>query len=732
MDTYHIPGIKDIAKVALPKDKQAEKAAKKVANDIASLVESLFRNWAPSDADAEERSKEGIRKWLAKNSGSKATKSTVNMLYALFKQFRRLTLLDSNTRSRTNRKGADPEKPSDERAMYEPTKAFVSFISECVGAHTKAGKQAKRLILPFDKTDTRPIDSEHDWRVDVALRCASPVDDRHANSITKCPAINNLEGSEDRPDLENTFAYIELKYSHNELASAYAQLCRYSQELYIVQHNRRFIWGMVMCGSAVQACIFGPNCAVSSPTMNFAAIPGRKQLIQLLTHMAFCKERDLGYDPTVSYDYTSRCLKIKACSNKGVEKIFYSREVILCAQRMFGRHTRCFKATPNKPLPLPLDDESGTESYESMGCDTIIKDAWVEAPEEAMEDSRDEVKHMETITADLDGVDTVRDMYPKLSSECSSGRVHLKSPGSEDWYEDTFKTVLGKSVWEQLRKAAKKKSGKDLALRVHKRVFTHGIGSPIKFVESVPELIIVAADVMRCHSEIVSKCSILHRDLSMGNMLVRRDSSGAAHGMIIDFDHAISMGSRDGAPRAERSGTMQFMSCRNLESSQLHPSPLDDWESMLYILCWAGTFGWSTNTSPPDKATGKPLSRRIDGWLNGTSLVNVAKAKRADLNSADNFREITNEFNNQLPDMDLLINLAERLRCVLIDEPPAGLAGALKVTKLQTDEKTRVSKWVVSSDPFEKRAPEWKEISANLLKVLEDFAGQARERLETQ
>ncbi|KAJ2401822.1 hypothetical protein GGI23_001142, partial [Coemansia sp. RSA 2559] len=572
----------------------------------------------------------------------------------------------------------------------------------------------------------------HDWRVDVALKCASPVNDRHANSIAKCPAINKLEGSEDRPDLENTFAYIELKYSHNELASAYAQLCRYSQELYIVQHDRRFIWGMVMCGSAVQACIFGPNCAASSPTMNFAAIPGRKQLVQLLTYMSFAKKRDLGYDPTVSYNYASRCLQIKACSNKGVEKIFYSREVILCAQRMFGRHTRCFKATPNKPLPPP-NDESGTEPYKLIGCDTIIKDAWVEAPEEAMEDSRDEVKHMETITADLDGVDTVRDMYPKLISEFPSGRVHLKSPGSEDWYEDTFKTVLGKSVWEQLRKAAKKKSGKDLALRVHKRVFTHGIGSPIKFVKSVPELIIVAADVMRCHSEIVSKCSILHRDLSMGNMLVRRDSSGAAHGMIIDFDHAISMGSRDGAPRAERSGTMQFMSCRNLESSQLHPSPLDDWESMLYILCWAGTFGWSTKTSPPDKATGKPLSRRIDGWLNGTSLVNVAKAKRTDLNSADNFREITKEFNRRLPNFVLLIKLVERLRYVLIDgHIDDELKGAFKDEELQLNDETEEYEFVVINDPFEKRAPEWKEISANLLKVLEEFAGQARVLLETQ
>ncbi|KAJ1891627.1 hypothetical protein LPJ81_005709, partial [Coemansia sp. IMI 209127] len=403
MRTYRIPDIKGVVDVALPKDKQTEESAKKVAADIASLVESLFRIWGTTDV--EHKSEEKIRGWLAKKSGSEPTKATVNMLYRWFKQFRRLTLLERKTRGRNSKKDADPEKLSDERAMYEPTKAFVSFISECVKAHTKAGDQAKRLILPFDKTDTCPVDSEHDWRVDVALRCDSSKQGNYYNPIAEYPAVSNLDGLDMRPDLENTLAYIELKYSQKELDNAYAQLCRYSQELYMAQHDRRFIWGMVICGSIAQACVFGPNCAVSSPTMDFASIPGRKQLVQLFTYMSFCRKRDLGYDPTISYDNALRCLKIKACSTNGIDETFYSREVIHCAQRMFGRHTRCFKATSIKPLP-PQNDKSGTESYEPMDCDTIIKDAWVEATENAMEDSRDEVELIRTITVGLDGVDT--------------------------------------------------------------------------------------------------------------------------------------------------------------------------------------------------------------------------------------------------------------------------------------------------------------------------------------
>ncbi|KAJ1786220.1 hypothetical protein LPJ59_005978 [Coemansia sp. RSA 2399] len=218
----------------------------------------------------------------------------------------------------------------------------------------------------------------------------------------------------------------------------------------------------------------------------------------------------------------------------------------------------------------------------------------------------------------------------------------------------------------------------------------------------------------------------------MGNMLVQRDSSGVAHGMLIDFDHAISTDARDGDPHAERSGTMQFMSCRNLENSQLHPSPLDDWESMLYILCWAGTFGWSTKTSPPDKASDKPQPRRIDRWIKGTTLAGVADEKRADLDSANHFQRITKGFNMRLPNLPLLIRLTERLRCVLIDEQPVGLKGALKDEELKLNNETEEYELVVSNDPFEKRAPEWKRISASLLAELEKHAEQARVLLPTQ
>ncbi|KAJ2084860.1 hypothetical protein IW138_006561, partial [Coemansia sp. RSA 986] len=62
--------------------------------------------------------------------------------------------------------------------------------------------------------------------------------------------------------------------------------------------------------------------------------------------------------------------------------------------------------------------------------------------------------------------------------------------------------------------------------------------------------------------------------------------------MLIDFDHAICEDDKDAIRHFERTGTLPFMSINNLEGGKLEHSLLDDWESLIYILCWVGTYDW--------------------------------------------------------------------------------------------------------------------------------------------
>ncbi|KAJ2446274.1 hypothetical protein GGF42_005743 [Coemansia sp. RSA 2424] len=148
------------------------------------------------------------------------------------------------------------------------------------------------------------------------------------------------------------------------------------------------------------------------------------------------------------------------------------------------------------------------------------------------------------------------------------------------------------------------------------------IGKPLHTVESAEEFVTVVCDVMRCHDAIVQHCGVLHRDISENNVLaVRRN--GIARGLLIDFDCAIdTSGGTSTSKRPEMTGTLPLMSINNLSNSDVQRTALDDWESMLCLVCWMATFGISeAPTRNCDDLEGYPIA----SWQTGTraSIVNA-------------------------------------------------------------------------------------------------------------
>ncbi|KAJ2641580.1 hypothetical protein GGH99_008893, partial [Coemansia sp. RSA 1285] len=149
-----------------------------------------------------------------------------------------------------------------------------------------------------------------------------------------------------------------------------------------------------------------------------------------------------------------------------------------------------------------------------------------------------------------------------------------------------------------------------------------GIGKPLKHINSVPELICVMADAMECHWEIYKRCGILHRDISTNNILFT-GSGSRIKGMLIDFDHAFCEGDKNAVRRFERTGTLPFMSVNNLEGEIKMHTVLDDWESLLYILCWLGTYGWRNKSRGDGVGPGIPQGRISAGADN--SKISVSR-----------------------------------------------------------------------------------------------------------
>ncbi|KAJ2688576.1 hypothetical protein IWW39_002127 [Coemansia spiralis] len=111
-------------------------------------------------------------------------------------------------------------------------------------------------------------------------------------------------------------------------------------------------------------------------------------------------------------------------------------------------------------------------------------------------------------------------------------------------------------------------------------------------------------------------CQILHRDLSDNNILIVR-KKGTVRGLLIGFDCAIdiSEGMEDGC--GEMTGTLPFMSLNNLTYSNIKRTNLDDWESLLYLLCWYATIGLGTEEEPTSANclnTANPFEMRSPKW----------------------------------------------------------------------------------------------------------------------
>ncbi|KAJ2075768.1 hypothetical protein GGH13_000389, partial [Coemansia sp. S155-1] len=278
-----------------------------------------------------------------------------------------------------------------------------------------------RLILPVEVTDYKPVDSDDSTRIDIGL-----VD-------TKYDAAIEMRG---RASYYQLCGILEVKTDKEDVAGAFVQLYKYSRQLFAEQHHLRFALGFTICAGDVRLCHFGPSKAVSSDPMDVTTSNGRRAFIQLLVNMSLCDDSQLGRDPTMRYLPALNCWEIDCPDDEDEDgpsradsSRYYFTKVICVADRLFGRHTRCFLATANRPAKKLKVDES-------LEATVVIKDAFAFAKPIASEDDRDAVKTLKKIRATFERDNPGSIIYAKI---VVGGRVRFKR-GSRI-VEDTISTM---------------------------------------------------------------------------------------------------------------------------------------------------------------------------------------------------------------------------------------------------------------------------------------------------
>ncbi|KAJ2841815.1 hypothetical protein J3B02_005769, partial [Coemansia erecta] len=380
----------------------------------------------------------------------------------------------------------------------------------------------------------------------------------------------------------------EAKRSERDQTDAFEQLFIYNRNLYANQLNRRFTWGFTVCNSLVHACILGHDNIFASEAMDVSNVDGRRQFVKLLVNMSFCELDLLGYDPTIRIDLEKHSGEIDVYDDASKQVHTYRYlATLLSSTSNFGRHTRCYLCE-DPSLP---------------GSRVVIKDAWAHGLSAAVPpvehgfpnlslseqadqpsaistplgqssfskrisnsaDDRDEIKYMREITQKLSGDKELEGRYPVLKH---GGIVRI--PGLDD--ADNTVTVFGKLS-----------AAREIHHRVHRRIAMTPMCKPLQNIDSVDKLIVAVADAMTVHNAIAERCNILHRDISIYNIMYTSLPNNTVRGVLVDFDCAKRIDIEEENLRPERTGTFPYMSINNLLASNVKRTQLDDWESLLYV-----------------------------------------------------------------------------------------------------------------------------------------------------
>ncbi|OBZ71336.1 hypothetical protein A0H81_08861 [Grifola frondosa] len=150
----------------------------------------------------------------------------------------------------------------------------------------------------------------------------------------------------------------------------------------------------------------------------------------------------------------------------------------------------------------------------------------------------------------------------------------------------------------------------------HYRLVEGVAGYSLKRFKGTEELLHATYDVFQAMIDTSTKDNRIHRDISLGNIILVKDpGSRVRRGYLVDWEASCKIDAEGKACESGRTGTWQFMSCKALLDENVVHSLSDDMESLLYVVLYCSLI-WL-----PNQDTRQSLTQRIHNLFNRSMVL---------------------------------------------------------------------------------------------------------------
>ncbi|KIJ37513.1 hypothetical protein M422DRAFT_33638 [Sphaerobolus stellatus SS14] len=325
------------------------------------------------------------------------------------------------------------------------------------------------------------------------------------------------------------------------------RLAANAADIFEWQSNRRFVFALLLTEEYCTVYMFDRAGATYSKPFNFHEDPDL--FCTVICLLGSSKVNDIGFDGSIFLDRTGlhqiRCRQ--AAGRRSFRNQHYTVQSTIFQSPVYvGRGTFCW-------LVRRVGDKKSLY---------VIKDAW--------------------IAQDLPGKESEGFLLKLANDKGVTLGIPLFQSSEDIRQGDDPDTIL-------LNRKISNPSREYLKLdRVHTRVVMKAYGKTLDQFSSRKELILAFHDAVLAHRNLHQIAGILHRDISIRNILIDSHGVEGSRGILIDFDNAVRVVDESLYAKKSRVGTYRFMSLNLLskDSAPKQQTYINDLESFYYVLCW--------------------------------------------------------------------------------------------------------------------------------------------------